>query len=123
MEGADLAGGEGGAGGGVAELVEVAPGGGFDEVLGVAEEVGDGDDGDAVRGGGGDEEAELLPSVGVGAGDAGEGGVIDGVLKMEVETVVAPLGVAGEKGEKVVEAFDLAGEVPLESAEHGTEWK
>jgi hypothetical protein len=85
----------------------------------VAEEVGDGDDLDAVGGGGGDEVAELFPGVGVGAGDAGEGRVIDGVFEVEVEAIIAPCGVEGEEGEEVVEAFDLAGEVPLEGAEHG----
>jgi hypothetical protein len=118
VEGADLAGGEGGAGGGVAQFVQVAPLGGFDEVLGVAEEIGDGDGLDAVGGGGGDELAELFPRVGVGAGDAGEGRVIDGVFEMEVETLVAPLGVEGQEGEEVIEALDLASEVPLEGAEH-----
>jgi len=118
VERADLAGGEGGAGGGVAELVEVAPVGVLDDVLGVSEEVGNGDGLDAVGGGGGDELAELFPSVGVGAGEAGEGGVVHGVFEMEIKAIIAPGGVTRKKGEEVIEAFDLAGEVPLKGAEH-----
>src|SRR5690606_3951610 len=118
---ANLPGGQGFAGGGVAQFVEVAVGGVFDQVLGVSEEVDDGHDPDAVAGGGGDELFEFAPSVGGGAGDAGERGIIHGVLRVQVELLVAPLGVAGEEGEEDGQAFDLAGEVPLKGAEHWAE--
>jgi hypothetical protein len=85
----------------------------------VAEEIADGDDADAVSGRGGDEFFEIAPRVGAGAGDAGERWVINRVLKMQIQPLVAPLRVAGQEFEKVVETLDLAGEVPLKGAEHG----
>ena len=100
------------------EFVEVAQLRGFYQVLGVAEEVDDGDDLDSGVGGGGDEFLEFAGRVGVGAGDAGEAGVGDGVFEVEVKLVVAPVGVAGKLREEEVEALDLAGEVPLEGADH-----
>ena len=69
---ADLTDRQGGAGGGVAQLVQVAPFGGLDEVLGVAEEVGDRHDGDAVLAGCEDELFEVVPRVGVGPRDSWE---------------------------------------------------
>lgn len=53
MERADLPGGQGLAGGWVAEFVQVTPRRGFDKILGVPEEVGDGHGFDAASGGGG----------------------------------------------------------------------
>ncbi len=81
---------------GRAEFVEVAQAGRFYEVLGVAEEIDDGDDLEAGAGGGGDEFLEVAGGVGVGAGDAGEAGVGDGVFEVQVKLVVAPVGVAGQ---------------------------
>ena len=100
------------------QFVEVAPRLGFDQVLGVPEQIGDGHDPDAKIVCRFDQSLKLRPRVGVRSGDSGQAGVINRVLQVEMQFLVSPLRIMRELSQQPVESFDLPGEVPLEGTNH-----
>ena len=102
-----------------AQLVEFAQLRHLDQVLGVAEQVDDGHNLDAHARGGVHEARKLFVGIGIAPGHAGQAGKLDGVLEVDVQLLVAPVGVAGQLREQPVEPLHLAGEVPLEGAGRG----
>ncbi len=61
----------------------------------------------------------MFIGLGIFSCDAGQAGVFDRVFEMKVKFLVSPRRIAGKWRQQPVEAFDLAGEVPLESADEG----
>jgi hypothetical protein len=74
---------------------------------------------DAGAAGGVDEPRKLGGRVRVLAGHAGQAGVLHRILQVQVEFLVAPIGIARKLRDKPVQAFDLPGKVPLKRAKHG----
>jgi hypothetical protein len=103
---------------GCAEFVEVAQLRSFDEVLGMAEQIDDRYDPDASACGGINQFGELPVRIGVAARDRRQARVFDGVFEMQIEFLVAPVGVTRQEFEQHVESLDLPGKIPLEGTDH-----
>ena len=104
---------------GPAKLVQLPELRHLNQVLGMPEQIHDGNDTDADSGCLAHELLELAARVGVPPGYRGEARELDGVLQVDVELAVAPVGVPGKLLEEPVQALDLPRQVPLEGLDHG----